>query len=70
MMPRQGHLEAALHIMSYLKLRHHFKLLFYSAYLNTDHSNFWPYEWTDFNEGAVEAISPKAPLPRGKEVDL
>jgi hypothetical protein len=28
MMPREGHLEAALHVFSYLKLKSNFKLIF------------------------------------------
>ena len=35
-----------------------------------DQRYFWEYDWTDFYEGAVEAIPPDALLPRGKEVDL
>ena len=35
-----------------------------------DHSNFWECDWTDFYEGAVEAIPHNSPPPRGKEVDL
>ena len=69
-MPRQGHLEAALHIMGYLKLRHNYRLVFDPSYLDIDHSNFWDYDWTDLYEGAVEAIPPNAPWPRQKEVDL
>ena len=69
-MPRQGSLEAALHIMSYLKLRHNFRLAFYPFYPNIDHSNFWECDCTDFYEGTVEAISPNAPLQRGEGVDL
>ena len=32
--------------------------------------NFWECDWTDFYEDASEAISPNAPPPRRKEVDL
>ena len=40
-MPRQGHLEAASHIMGYLKLRHNSTLAFDPLYPNIDHSKFW-----------------------------
>ena len=40
-MPRQGHLEAALHIMGHLKLRHDTRFAFNPSYPNIDHSNFW-----------------------------
>ena len=39
-MLRQGHLEAVLSIMGYLKLRHNSRLVFDPSYPNIDHSNF------------------------------
>ena len=69
-MPRQGHLEAALHVMGYLKLRQNSRLVFDPSYLDIDHSSFQECEWTDFYDGAVEAIPPNTPPPRGKEMDL
>ena len=68
-MSRQGHLEAALYIVGCLKIRHNSRLMFDPSYPN-DYSNFWDCDWTNFYEGAVEAISPNAPQPWGKEVDL
>ena len=59
-MPRQGHFEAALHIMGYLKLKHNFRLVFDLSHPNIYHSNFWECDLTDFCEGAVEAIPPNA----------
>ena len=69
-MPRQGHLEAALHIMGYQKLRHNSRLMFDPSYPDIDHSNFQECNWTDFFEGAVETIPPNTSSPRGKEVDF
>ena len=69
-MLRQRHLEVALHIMGYLKLRHNSSLAFNPSHPNLEHSNFWECDWTDFYEGAVEAIPPNAPLMQGKEVEL
>ena len=43
-MPRNGHLEAVLHIMGYLKVRYNSKLMFDPSYLDIDHSNFWEYD--------------------------
>ena len=68
-MPRHGHLEAMLCIVGYLKLRQNTRLMFDSSYPDIDHSNFWECDWKIFC-GAVEAIPPNAPPPRGKEVDL
>ena len=69
-MPRQGHLEAALHVMCYLKLRHNSRLAFDHSYPHVKNSKFWDCDWTDFYEGEVEVIPPNVPPPRGKEVDL
>ena len=55
--------------MGYLKLRHNSISIFDSLYLNIDHSIFQECDWMDFYEGAVAAIPPNAPPPRGKEVD-
>ena len=65
--PRHGHLEAVLHIMIYLKLRHNSRLAFDPSYPNMEQSNFQDCDWKDFYEGAVEPIPPNAPLPRGKK---
>ena len=69
-MPRQGHLEAALHIMGYLKLKHNSRLAFSLSYLNIDHSNLLECDLINFYEGAVEAIPCTASLPRVEKVDL
>ena len=69
-MPRQGHLEAELHIMVYLNLSHNSRLAFDPSYPNINQTIFQEWNWTDFYEGAVEAIPPNAPLLRGKEFDL
>ena len=61
-MPKQGHVDAALYIIGYLKLRHNSRLAFDPSYPTMNHSNFWDCDWTDFFEGAVEAIPPNAPL--------
>ena len=68
--PRQRHLEAALHIMGYLKVRQSLRLVFNPSYPDIDHRSFQEYHWRDFYEGAVEAIPPNTPLLRGKKVDL
>ena len=49
-MPRQWHLlEAALHLMGYLKLRYNCSLLFDHSYPDIDHSNFLGCNLTDFS---------------------
>ena len=69
--PREGHMEAALHIMAYLKLKHKSCLVFDPTYPSIDMSTFKKNkEWHDFYRDAKEAIPPNAPEPRGKDVDL
>ena len=52
------------------EVQHNSRLMFDPFYANIDHSNFWECDWTDFYEGAAEAIPPNPPLLQGKEVDL
>ena len=69
-MLRQGDLEAALHIMDYLKLRHNSRLAFDPSFLNINHRKFWHCYWADFYEDAVEVIPSNAHHQRGSEVEL
>ena len=66
-MPRQGHLEEALHIMVYLKLRNNSMLMFDPFYPNIDHNNYWECDWTDFYEGTVELSHPMHDHQEGKK---
>ena len=68
--PRQGHLEAVLNIMGYLKCRYNSRLVFDPTYPNIDHTNFFECDWTDFCQDVVVTIPFNAPLSREKEVDL
>ena len=69
-MPRQGHLEAVLHKMSCLNLKHKLQLAFNLMYPDIDPSNFGECDYIDFYEGTFEAIPTNALSTRGKEVDL
>jgi hypothetical protein len=68
--PCEGHLEAALHIMGYLRLQHNSRLIFDPTYPDIDHSAFPEYDWTEFYGNVVEAIPPDMPPPLGKDIDL
>jgi hypothetical protein len=68
--PREGHLDAALHIMGYLKLKHNSRLIFDPSYPTIDESNFQHHDWEEFYRDAVEAIPTNAPRALGKEIDL
>jgi hypothetical protein len=66
--PREGHLEAALHIFGYLKHFPKRKLAFDHGHPPINQKRFTKYDWTDFYRDAEEPIPPNAPEPRGKEV--
>jgi hypothetical protein len=68
--PHEGHLEAALHIMGYLKLKHNSRLIFDPTYPTINMNQFPQYDWTEFYGDVSEAIPPDMPPPLGKDVDL
>jgi hypothetical protein len=69
-LPHEGHLEAALHVMGYLRLKHNSRLIFDPTYPDIVASDFPRHNWTEFYGDVREAIPPKMPEPLGKEVDL
>ena len=69
-LPREGHLEAAIHMMAYLKSHHNTRLVFDPTYPIIDMSDFKEHDWTSFYAGAEEAIPSNAPEPLGKPIDL
>ena len=69
-LPREGHLDAALHLFAYLKGRHNARLVLDPTYPDIDMSNFQEHNWDNFYGKVTEAIPMEAPESRGKEVDL
>ena len=69
-LPREGHLEQALHIVGYLKANPKFRLLFDSSRPRTNEKWFMKYDWFDFYRDAKEPIPPDMPEPRGLEVEI
>ena len=70
-MPRQGHLVNALHIMSYLKIKHNSRLVLDPSYPGIDMSEFKSNKnWAPFYGDVQEAKPLNAPKPLGKEVTL
>jgi hypothetical protein len=47
-LPREGHLETALHIMGYLQKKHDSRLVFDPTYPKINKSDFPDYDWTEF----------------------
>jgi hypothetical protein len=68
--PRKGHLENALHVIGYLRLKHNSRLIFDPTYPDIDQNAFPSFEWMEFYGNVEEAIPPNLPPPLGKDVDL
>ena len=69
-LPREGHLEAVLHIFGYLKSKYNSRLAFDPTYPEIDMNDFKVCDWREFYGDVKEAIPPNMPEARGKEVDL
>ncbi len=57
-LPREGHLETALHIMGYLCKKHNSRLVFDPNYPEINESDFPEYDWTEFHGDVTGAIPP------------
>ncbi len=68
--PREGHLEAVIHVMGYLRLKHNSQLIFDPTYLDIDLDSFMSFDWTEFYGDVTEAIPTDMPKPIGKEDDI
>jgi hypothetical protein len=66
--PREGHLETALHIMSYLSQKHDTRPIFDPTYPKIDMGQFSQYNWTKFYSNVKKAIPVDVPEPLGKDV--
>ena len=69
-LPRQGHLEAVLHIFAYLRDKHNARLALDPSYPEIDRSAFTGCDWNQYYGDVIEALPPNMPSPRGREVDL
>jgi hypothetical protein len=68
--PREGHLEAVLHVFAYLRLHHNARVVFDPKYPSVDIGNFIKTDWKSMYGDVKEMIPSDAPVSRGKEVDL
>ena len=66
--PREGHLDAVLHIFGYLKTHPKRKIAFDPDHPEIDERRFHQYDWYDFYRDAKEAIPLNAPEARGLPV--
>ena len=64
-------MDAAIHVMSYLKCHHHSRLFLGPSYSRNDKDNFISdVDWRPFYGDVKEAMPPNAPKPLGKEVEM
>ncbi len=68
--PREGHLDAALHVMGYLWLKYNSRLIFDPIYPLIDGTTFQHHNWEEFYGDVQEAISMNALPPLRKEINL
>ena len=68
--PCKGHLETALHMMSYLRHKHNTRLIFDLTYPKIDMESFPQFNWTKFYGDVEEAIPVDMPEPLGKDLDV
>jgi hypothetical protein len=68
--PCEGHLETALHVMGYLKLKHNSRLIFDQTYPDIDQTAFPKFDWIEFYGNVEEAIPLDMPPPLGKDFDI
>ena len=69
-LPRQGHLEAALHVFGFLKSHKKLRLAFDPIRPQINPNRFKVYDWQDFYRGAKEAIPHDKPEERGLSVQV
>ena len=62
-LPREGHLDAAVHVMVHVGQRYNSKLVYDPWYPEIDHSVFKKCDWSEIYRDANEAIPMNAPKP-------
>ena len=68
-LPREGHLEALIHVFGHLKRKYNSRLVFDPSYPEIDKSQSIDHESKRFYGDVKEPVPDNAPKPRGKEVD-
>jgi hypothetical protein len=68
--PREVHLDAVYHLFAYLSLHHNVRVVFDPTYPDIDIRAFIKTDWKPMYGDVKEVIPPKAPVTRGKAIDL
>ena len=69
-MPREGHLDAVLHVFAFLQQSYNSRMAFDPTYPAINMNYFREFKWKEFYGELKEASLLNAPEVRGKEVDL
>ena len=69
-LPREGHLEAAVHAMAHVGQKYNSRLICNPLYPEIDHSFLKECDWSEFYRDSKEAIPMNAPKPHEKEVNI
>ena len=69
-LPREGHLDAAMHAMAHVGQRHNSRLVYNPSYPEIYHNVFKECDWLEFYRDVKEAIHINALEPQGKDVDI
>lgn len=69
-LPREGHLEQALHVFAYLKRYNRSCIVFDDTAPTYDESRFTTSDWTQYYPDAAEPLPINMPEPRGHAVDM
>jgi hypothetical protein len=69
-MLREGHVDAVYHLFAYLSLCHNARVVFDLTYPDVDMRAFIKTYWKPIYGDVKEEIPPKAPVTRGKAIDL
>ena len=62
-LPREGHLEAVVHVMAHVGQKYNSRFVYDHSYLETDHSVFKECGWSEFYRDANEVLPMNAPEP-------
>ena len=69
-LPREGHLDTAVHVMAHVGQRYNPRLVYDPSYPEIDHGVFKESDWSEFYRDCKLAIPMNAPEPQAKEVDI
>ena len=69
-LPREGHLNAAVHVMTYVGQRYISRLVYNPLYPEIDHNVLRKCDWLEFYWDAKEVIPMNAPELCVKKVDI